>query len=97
MVGQMPADRLRARIQALMAEGAVTLGGAEVADGSGKAKPGATYEVLVPPPEPAEPLAQAIPLTILYEDEHLIVIDKPAGMAAHPAPGTPDQIGRAHV
>ena len=80
----------RARIQALIGEGAVTLNGVEIADGSQKAKPGATYHILVPPLAAAEPLAQAIPLTVLFEDEHLIVIDKPAGMAAHPAPGTPD-------
>jgi 23S rRNA pseudouridine1911/1915/1917 synthase len=80
----------RARIQALIGEGAVTLNGAEIADGAQKAKPGATYHILVPPLAAAEPLAQAIPLTVLFEDEHLIVIDKPSGMAAHPAPGTPD-------
>jgi 23S rRNA pseudouridine1911/1915/1917 synthase len=80
----------RARLQALMAEGAVTLDGDPVIDGSQKARPSATYHVLVPPLAAAEPAAQAIPLTVLFEDEHLIVIDKPAGMAAHPAPGTPD-------
>jgi 23S rRNA pseudouridine1911/1915/1917 synthase len=80
----------RARIQALMAEGAVTLDGAEISDGSQKARPGGAYQILVPPPEAAEPLPQAIPLVVLYEDAHLIVIDKPPGMAAHPAPGTPD-------
>jgi len=80
----------RARIQALMAEGAVTLDGRVMTDASEKVRPGATYQILVPPPEPAEPVAQAIPLTVLYEDADLIVIDKPPGMAAHPAPGTPD-------
>ncbi len=80
----------RARIQALMVEGAVTLEGVACSDGSQKARPGVTYEILVPPLEAAEPAPQAIPLALLYEDEHLIVIDKPAGMAAHPAPGTPD-------
>ncbi len=80
----------RARIQALMAEGAVTLDGRAMTDASEKVRPGATYLILVPPPEPAEPAAQAIPLTVLYEDADLIVIDKPPGMAAHPAPGTPD-------
>jgi 23S rRNA pseudouridine1911/1915/1917 synthase len=79
----------RARLQALMAEGAVSLDGAVLTDTSGKAKAG-DYLILVPPPAPAEPVAQAIPLTVLYEDAYLIVVDKPAGMAAHPAPGTPD-------
>ena len=80
----------RARIQALMAEGAVTLDGEPVSDASGKAQPGATYQILVPLPAAAEPEPQDIPLTVLYEDQHLIVIDKPPGMAAHPAPGTYD-------
>jgi 23S rRNA pseudouridine1911/1915/1917 synthase len=79
----------RARLQALMAQGAVTLDGAVVTDASAKARPG-EYQVLVPPPVPAEPVPQAIPLTVLFEDAHLIVVDKAAGMAAHPAPGTPD-------
>jgi 23S rRNA pseudouridine1911/1915/1917 synthase len=48
------------------------------------------YEITLPPVASATPLPQAIPLTVLYEDADLIVIDKPAGMAAHPAPGTPD-------
>jgi 23S rRNA pseudouridine1911/1915/1917 synthase len=80
----------RARLQALIAAGAVTFGDAVVTNASAKARPG-DYRVLVPPPEPAEPVPQAIPLTVLYEDAHLIVIDKPAGMAVHPAPGTPDR------
>lgn len=85
-----PATLSRARIQALMAAGAVTLDGRAVTDGSQKAQPGGDYLILVPPIEPAEPQPQAIPLNILFEDEYLIVIDKAPGMAAHPAPGTPD-------
>jgi len=81
----------RARIQALMASGAVSVDGTAATDLSAKARPGAAFRILVPPAEPAEPVAQAIPLTVLFEDAHLIVIDKPAGMAAHPAPGTPDR------
>ena len=77
----------RARLQALMAEGAVTRDGEPLTDASAKARPG-LYGVLVPPPAPAEPEPQAIPLSVLYEDAYLIVVDKPAGMAAHPAPGT---------
>jgi 23S rRNA pseudouridine1911/1915/1917 synthase len=80
----------RARIQALMAEGAVTLDGRIITDASEKARPGGAYLILVPPLEPAEPLAEDIRLTVLYEDADLIVIDKPAGMAAHPAPGAPN-------
>ncbi len=81
----------RARVQALMASGAVWLDGRAVHDASAKAKAGQAYSVRVPPPEPATPQAQAIPLTVLFEDADLIVVDKPAGMAAHPAPGSPDR------
>ena len=79
----------RARIQALMSQGMVTLNGNRLTDLSAKARPG-EYALVIPPPEAAEPIAQAIPLVVLYEDAHLIVVDKPAGMAVHPAPGTPD-------
>ncbi len=79
----------RARLQALLAEGAVRRDGAVLSGGSAKALAG-LYAVALPPVAPATPQPQAIPLTVLYEDADLIVIDKPAGMAAHPAPGTPD-------
>jgi 23S rRNA pseudouridine1911/1915/1917 synthase len=78
----------RARVQALIAQGRVSRDGAAVADASGKAQAG-EYRLEIPPPEAAEPLPEAIPLTVLFEDAHLIVVDKPAGMAVHPAPGTP--------
>jgi 23S rRNA pseudouridine1911/1915/1917 synthase len=80
----------RARIQALIAAGRVSRAGAPLTDASAKAAAGA-YEVEAPPPEPSEVEAQDIPLTVLFEDAHLIVIDKPAGMAVHPAPGSPDK------
>lgn len=82
-------DLSRARLQALIGEGRLSLDGQPVTDASRKAKAG-TYSLLVPPPAPADPEAQDLPLSILYEDEHLIVVDKAAGMAVHPAPGTPD-------
>ncbi|CAN5681422.1 RluA family pseudouridine synthase [soil metagenome] len=78
----------RARIQALMAAGQVTREGQVLTDTSAKAQAG-DYELLIPPPEAAEPQAEAIPLSVLYEDAYLIVVDKPPGMAVHPAPGTP--------
>jgi 23S rRNA pseudouridine1911/1915/1917 synthase len=79
----------RARLQALIADSAVTHDGVAVADAAGKARAG-TYLVAIPAAAPAEPQPQAIPLVVLFEDADLIVVDKPAGMAAHPAPGTPD-------
>ncbi|MFN4040712.1 MAG: RluA family pseudouridine synthase [Brevundimonas sp.] len=82
-------DLSRARLQNLLASGAVTRDGAAVSGGSAKAQPG-LYTIALPPIAPALPAPQAIPLVVLYEDDDLIVVDKPAGMAAHPAPGTPD-------
>ncbi len=76
----------RARLQALLAEGAVRRDGVVLSTGSAKTQPG-LYVVALPPVAPATPRPEAIPLTVLYEDADLIVIDKPAGMAAHPAPG----------
>jgi 23S rRNA pseudouridine1911/1915/1917 synthase len=81
------ADLSRARIQALIADGAVSLGGAAASDPAAKARPG-VYRIAIPPPAPATPEAEAIPLAVLFEDADLIVLDKPAGMAAHPAPGS---------
>ena len=82
-------DLSRARIQALIAEGTVSRDGVVLTNGSAKAAAG-TYAIVVPPVTSATPLPQAIPLTVLFEDADLIVIDKPFGMAAHPAPGTAD-------
>jgi 23S rRNA pseudouridine1911/1915/1917 synthase len=78
----------RGRIQALIAEGRVSHDDGPLDDASAKAVIG-RYRLAVPPPDAAEPEPQDIPLVVLFEDEHLIVVDKPAGMAAHPAPGTP--------
>ncbi len=80
-------DLSRARLQALIAGGAVRLNGVVLNNGSARAAPGA-YAITIPPLASATPLPEAIPLTVLFEDADLIVIDKPAGMAAHPAPGT---------
>ena len=81
-------DLSRARIQALMAEGMVSRDGVACMDASAKAQAG-LYTLLIPPPAPADPQPEDIPLTVLFEDAHLIVVDKAAGMAAHPAVGTP--------
>ena len=79
-------DLSRARIQALMAQGLISLRGAVLTDASAKAVAG-DYQILIPPPAPADPQPEAIPLSILYEDADLIVVEKPPGMAVHPAPG----------
>ena len=80
----------RARLQALIAEGRVAAGAIPVLDPAAKAVAGLEYRICIPAPTDAVPRPQAIPLDVLYEDGDLIVVDKPAGMAAHPAPGTPD-------
>src|SRR5262245_25686567 len=80
----------RARLQALIKEGRVRKGSATIGDPNFRVKPGESYAVSVPAPAPAEPQTQSIPLVILYEDDDLIVIDKPAGLVVHPAAGNVD-------
>jgi len=79
-------DLTRSQLKKLIDDGSVL-----VATRPGKAgeklKTGMTIDVRLPPPRPTTALAEAIPLRILYEDSHLIVIDKPAGLVVHPAPG----------
>ena len=86
LAGLLP-ELSRARIQALIAGGRVSRDGVALADASARAQPG-DYRLEIPPPIAAEPQAEAIPLSVLFEDEHLILVDKPAGMAVHPAPGS---------
>ncbi|MBI5121858.1 MAG: RluA family pseudouridine synthase [Rhodospirillales bacterium] len=90
-LAQAMPDLSRSRLKALIQDGRVTEAGATITDPSAAVKPGAVYQVEQPEPEPAQPLGQDIPLKIHYEDEHLIVIAKPAGLVVHPAPGNPDQ------
>jgi 23S rRNA pseudouridine1911/1915/1917 synthase len=80
-------DVSRSRLKALIEGGAVTVDGSPVLDASRKVPPGARLELVVPPAEPADPDGEDIPLDVVYEDEHLIVIDKPAGLVVHPAVG----------
>ena len=77
----------RSRIQALIAQGRVYLDGEVVTDAAAKVRTGDAWEVRVPPLAPAAPQAIAIPLDVVFEDDHLIVVDKPAGMVVHPAAG----------
>ncbi len=70
-----------------MSQGRVSRDGVVLTDLSARALAG-DYRIEIPSLVAAEPAPEAIPLKVLFEDEHLIVIDKPAGMAAHPAPGT---------
>ncbi|WP_088310214.1 RluA family pseudouridine synthase [Novosphingobium sp. B 225] len=80
----------RERIKALLGEGRVRLNGKPAAQASLKLAAETPFEIDVPAASPAEAQAQDIPLTIVFEDEHLIVIDKPAGLVVHPAAGNLD-------
>lgn len=81
------ADMSRAQVQRLIAAGAVSNAGAAVHEARRKVKAGEVYALAVPPAEPAEARGEDIPLTIVYEDADVIVIDKPAGLVVHPAAG----------
>ncbi|QAY80007.1 RluA family pseudouridine synthase [Sphingosinicella sp. BN140058] len=81
----------RERLKALISSGRVLdPNGQLVRDPASKAVPGGDYEVTIPEPEPAHNQPQAIALEIVHEDEHLLVVDKPAGMVVHPAAGNYD-------
>jgi 23S rRNA pseudouridine1911/1915/1917 synthase len=87
-VGDSCPELSRTHAQQLIAEGYVTVNGL-VAKASLKLHPGDKVDIIIPP-EPASLLMpEAIPLKILFEDMDLLVVDKPAGMAVHPAPGHP--------
>ena len=77
----------RARIQALIRDGHVCDGPTTIREARTPVKPGATYTITLPPPEPSDVQAETLPLNIVYEDADLIVIDKPAGLVVHPAAG----------
>ncbi|MGD9537061.1 MAG: pseudouridine synthase [Alphaproteobacteria bacterium] len=80
----------RSRLKQLIEAGRVSVGGATIAEPSYRVKPGQTVELSVPPAvEEGRPEAETIALKVVYEDADLIVVDKPPGMAVHPAPGTP--------
>ncbi|MEE4199780.1 RluA family pseudouridine synthase [Erythrobacter sp.] len=83
-------DLSRARIQALIAQGRVDVDEVTQTSPSTKVALGTPFRITVPPAAPARAQPQDIPLIVAYEDEYLIVVDKPAGMVVHPAAGNPD-------
>ncbi len=93
-------DLSRTRLKALIVDGRVRRadlthragepGAATIAEPSYRVKPGQTFAVIVPDARPPRPLPQDIALRVIYEDDDLLVIDKPAGLVVHPAPGNPD-------
>ncbi len=80
-------DLTRSRLQALIKQGHVRVAGEKITAPSHRLKGGESMTVTLPAPAPARPKPEKIPLNIVYEDAHLLVIDKPAGMVAHPAAG----------
>jgi 23S rRNA pseudouridine1911/1915/1917 synthase len=80
----------RSRVKALIEQGHARRGAEPVTEPAHAVRAGAIYSLAPPSPVPAKPEAQAIPLDILYEDDDLIVLDKPAGLVVHPAPGNAD-------
>ena len=80
----------RTRLKRLIETGQVTHEGAVLRDPSQRVRYDQNFVVILPEIEDAAPVAQPIALDISFEDAHLIVIDKPAGMVVHPAPGNPD-------
>ncbi len=80
----------RERIKGLIAEGAVTIGGKAADSASAKARAGEGFAIALPAARPLAAEPQDIPLDIVFEDDHLIVVNKPAGMVVHPAAGNRD-------
>ena len=94
-IDRVLAERLpalsRSRLKALIEEGCLSADGTPLTQPSHKVRAGQSFAIFLPEAREAKPEAQSIPLTIVYEDADLIVIDKPPGMVVHPAPGNPDR------
>ena len=84
---QLGGDYSRSRVQALIKQGAVAVGGSPVTETKRKIATGDSVSVVLPEAEPAEPEGEDIALDILHEDAELIVINKPAGLVVHPGAG----------
>jgi 23S rRNA pseudouridine1911/1915/1917 synthase len=87
-VGEKCSELSRTHAQKLISSGYVTVNGHAAKVGL-KLNIGDRVDIIIPPSTPTSPLPEAIPLNIVYEDDDLLVIDKPAGLAVHPAPGHP--------
>ncbi len=89
-LGKAQNEMSRTRIKQLILEGAVFINGARIVEPRHKVKPQDKIILTAPPPSDPTPKPQNIALDIVYEDDDLIIINKPAGMVVHPAPGSPD-------
>ena len=79
----------RSQVQRLILQGCLSCDDEVIADNSFKVRIGDVYQLEIPAPDEAEPRPEDIPLDVVYEDDDLIVVNKPAGMTVHPAPGSP--------
>ncbi len=87
VLAQRLAELSRSRHKALILAGRVAIDGATIRDPGHRVNAGATVVLELPPAEAAEPAPENIPLAVVFEDDELIVIDKPAGLVVHPAAG----------
>ncbi|MGF0540348.1 RluA family pseudouridine synthase [Agrobacterium sp. ES01] len=87
LAGALGGDLSRNRVKALIEQGAVTLNGKAVTEPKKKVTPGDAIDIIMPEPEDPEPKGEDIPLDVLYEDNDVIVIAKPAGLVVHPGAG----------
>jgi 23S rRNA pseudouridine1911/1915/1917 synthase len=87
LLGRRHVEVSRSRFQALIAAGRVTVDGETIREAKRRVKPGETLGFSLPEPDRAGPEAEPIALAIVYEDDHLVVIDKPAGLVVHPGHG----------
>ena len=102
-IGENPPDRLdkalarfvpedaalsRSRLMKLLADGAISREGVAVTDAKARVIEGEVYEIAVGPAEDVDTVAEDIPLSVVWEDGDLVVLDKPAAMVVHPAPGS---------
>ncbi|HEY4191938.1 MAG TPA: RluA family pseudouridine synthase [Mesorhizobium sp.] len=87
LAGELGSAMSRNRVQMLIRQGAVTVDGKPVGEGKRKMAAGERVSVVMPEPAPAEPQGEDIKLDVLFEDDELIVIDKPAGLVVHPGAG----------
>jgi len=87
MLAMQLAALSRTRLKALVLAGRVAIGGRTIRDPGHRVNAGETVAIAIPAPEPATPEGEAIPLNIVYEDDEIIVLDKPKGLVVHPAAG----------
>jgi 23S rRNA pseudouridine1911/1915/1917 synthase len=90
VLSQLFEEASRSYIQKLIENGCVLRDGAPLTSKKEKLKEGSCIEIRMPPAAPCEAVPQDIPLDVVYEDEHLIVVNKPKGMVVHPAAGNAD-------